>query len=855
MRFLKHIVTAAFVLLFFSCTSVEEGLAPVSEQLTVSAEQNTRVQLSGEQKTVWTAGDLLSVFRYSDANSCWKFDGATGDAEGPLIKVSEGAATFDTDYTVLLYPHDARAVYYADSTLSTTFSGIQDYLAGSYGVGANMMVGAGSGNSFRMMNVCSFINFRMAGTKTVRRITLSGNNHDVLSGAVTVDVSTLAATLTDTDEDDSADIKKIVLDCGDGVKLSPTDTASFFVALMPHVFELGITMKVEYTDGTSMTKFTQESIVFERAKIYSITDVTGQGTIDENTITVEPYDGERATDAALDAAGSDQDFYWEANTFNNTVSVIYNGNAASVATTNSNINVTANGAHVTVDFLTKDVKNVEIILKGTATNGSLKVYGNKKYKLTLSGVDITSQRGPAINSQCHKRVFVHLAPGTTNRIADASSYLADYVYLNGGTSATEDRKGCFFAEGSLIFSGSGVLVAKGNCKHGIATDEYLTTRPGVTIAVTDAADNGIKAKGDSSEGIGIRVGGGLIYSHVSSTAGKALSTDGCFDMSGGKLELGTTGGGMYDATLRDATASCCLKVDSLFHISGGTIVARSTGDGGKGISVDRTAVFDGGTVDVATSGGMYKYSRSYTCSPKGIKVDGNLTINGGVITVNVTGNSEKSEGIESKADIVINGGEIRSTAYDDAVNAATGFTMNGGRLCCYASNNDGIDSNGPITINGGLALSSGSSTPEEAFDTDRSSDFHVNGGIMIGFSGGAIKPNTSDSRQNVVMYNNSGVAKDEVVSLCKSDGSTTLFSYVVPRSLGANGSVLIVSCPELANGSYVFKKGGRLSGYSDSWEGWRGPGHLSNGTELKQFTVSSRLTSIGSSSGGPGGWW
>ena len=855
MKFLKHIIPAALVLLFFSCTEEENGGAPFAERRTVSAEQGTRVQLSEGFRTVWTAGDLLSVFRYSDANGCWRFEGNTGDAEGTLTRISEDEATFTTDYTVLLYPYDSRAIYNPDSSFFTTFSGVQNYLKDSYGAGANMMACAGTGDGFHLMNVCSFINFRMAGTKTVRRITLTGNNHDVLSGRVRVDVNTLESTLTEKDEDDDADIKKIVLDCGDGVRLSPTDTASFFVALMPHVFELGITMKVEYTDGTSMTKFTQESVSFERARIYAITDVTGHGTVDENIITVEPYDGETATDAALDVPGSDQDFYWEANTFSNTVSIIYNGTTASAATTNRNINLTVNGAHVTVDMLTNDVKNVEIILKGTATDGSLKVYGNKKYKLTLSGVDITSLRGPAINSQCHKRVFVHLAPGTTNRITDASTYQNDYVYLGGGTSATEDRKGCFFAEGSLIFSGSGVLVARGNCKHGIATDEYLTTRPGVTIAVTDATDNGIKAKGDASEGIGIRVGGGLIYSHVSSTAGKALSTDGCFDMSGGKLELGTTGGGMYDATLRDATASCCLKVDSLFHLSGGTIIARSTGDGGKGISVDRTAVFDGGTVDIATSGGMYKYSRTYSCSPKGIKVDGDLTINGGTIRVNVTGNSEGSEGIESKANIVINGGEVRSTAYDDAVNSKTGFTMNGGRLCCYASNNDGLDSNGTITINGGLALSSGSSTPEEAFDTDRSSDFHVNGGIMIGFAGGAVKPNTSSSRQNVVMYNNSGVEKDEVISLCRLDGTTTLFSYEIPRSLGSRGSVLIVSSPELANGSYVFKKGGRLSAFSDSWEGWYGPGKLSQGTVLKEFTVSSRLTTIGTSSGGPGGWW
>ena len=62
------------------------------------------------------------------------------------------------------------------------------------------------------------------------------------------------------------------------------------------------------------------------------------------------------------------------------------------------------------------------------------------------------------------------------------------------------------------------------------------------------------------------------------------------------------------------------------------------------------------------------------------------------------------------------GGETYIYAYDDAVNAKTNATINGGRLWCYAANNDGIDSNGTMVLNGGLVISSGSAAPEEAFD-------------------------------------------------------------------------------------------------------------------------------------------
>ena len=74
MRFLGYIMPAALALLAFSCT-VEEGgsVVPSPDHISVSTEQCTRVQLSDEMKTVWTEGDLLSVFRLSDANSCWRF--------------------------------------------------------------------------------------------------------------------------------------------------------------------------------------------------------------------------------------------------------------------------------------------------------------------------------------------------------------------------------------------------------------------------------------------------------------------------------------------------------------------------------------------------------------------------------------------------------------------------------------------------------------------------------------------------------------------------------------------------------------------------------------------------------------
>ncbi|MBO4768286.1 MAG: hypothetical protein J5495_02010, partial [Bacteroidales bacterium] len=90
------------LLAFSACEKGPESLS--TDVIRVTAESCTRVQLSSSFKTVWTAGDHLSVFRNSDANQMWRFDGATGDSQGTLSPVSAPSQTFDTDYTVLLYP-------------------------------------------------------------------------------------------------------------------------------------------------------------------------------------------------------------------------------------------------------------------------------------------------------------------------------------------------------------------------------------------------------------------------------------------------------------------------------------------------------------------------------------------------------------------------------------------------------------------------------------------------------------------------------------------------------------------------------------------------------------------------------
>ena len=576
---------------------------------------------------------------------------------------------------------------------------------------------------------------------------------------------------------------------------------------------------------------------------------SNDGTVPEFDSAITQWNGEKAEDAHLDAVGTDADFYHEANTFTSTVTITYNGSSVSVESSNNQILHHISGAYVTVDMQTNSVSGVEIVVKGKSEDGGLKIYGEKKYKLTLAGVELTSQKGPAINSQCKKRIYVHLQEGTTNCLTDVASYSDDTYYLD--ASADEDRKGCFFSEGNLVFSGAGTLVVAGKYKHGIVTDGYFWMRPGVTIAITEAAKNGIHVKGDSDDNIGVYIKGGLIYANLSSEAGKGIKCDLDVEVAGGKLCLNTSGNAIYESDENDTSSAAGIKTDGSIVISGGTHTLKSTGTGGKGLNADTDITISGGETTITTTGGKYTYTSSLTSSPKGAKADGNITISDGKLNISVTGKSDGSEGLESKGTMNISGGEVYVYAYDDAINAAKALNVTGGKVYAYASNNDGIDSNGTLIVSGGLVIASGTSAPEGGIDVDNSNNFKINGGIVISVGGSLQSNPSSSSSQRCVVYNGASVSKGKKVTVLDSS-SKPILTFEFPRTI-SNAS-LFFSCPDLvANGTYTISSGGTLSSCTDSWNGWYDGGTWSGGTQLTSFTSSNMITTIGSSNNGPGG--
>ncbi len=177
--------------------------------------------------------------------------------------------------------------------------------------------------------------------------------------------------------------------------------------------------------------------------------------------------------------------------FSQTVSINYGEDGEPQITnplSGQGVEITNNGQHVTIRSTMTDPVCYE--LKGTCTEGSVKIYGEEKFKLSLNGLDMSSTDSCAINIQSSKRCFLVLEDGTTNKITDGAGYPTDKEEL---TSGGEDKKGAFFSEGQVIVSGNGTLELRGRNKHALATDEYLRIRSG-NITITNAASDGLHVK-------------------------------------------------------------------------------------------------------------------------------------------------------------------------------------------------------------------------------------------------------------------------------------------------------------------------------------------------------------------------
>ena len=320
-------------------------------------------------------------------------------------------------------------------------------------------------------------------------------------------------------------------------------------------------------------------------------------------------------------------------TFVHIITVTWTGDQARVDKGNVlGVDCTVEGADVVINS-TNTHNELEFVLQGNSTNGSLTYTGSYKCKFYLNGLNLTSQKGAALDILCGKRIDLILNEGTSNTLADAPNGI---------------QKAALYCKGHLEVEGSGSLTVTGNARHGICTKEYLELKKSTgSITVNGAVSDGIHAgqyfmmKGGTvtvsgQQGDGIQTEILTLDDDVTPNPDKEFN--GQVFISGGTINVTVTGDDKKG-----------IKSADKMTVNGGTFVITASGKGSKGISVARHLLVNedsGSTVmQIRATGGVYEDEETEDESRcMGIKVTQNMAVTAGKIMVSNTGS--KSRGIK-----------------------------------------------------------------------------------------------------------------------------------------------------------------------------------------------------------------
>lgn len=545
--------------------------------------------------------------------------------------------------------------------------------------------------------------------------------------------------------------------------------------------------------------------------------------------------------------------------------ITWNGSNVTITNPLSSAGVTITNSGADVSIVSTATTEIEYVLSGTSSDGSLHIVSDKKYQLTLNGLNLTNADGPAINSQTGKKGTILLQTGTTNTLTDGATY----------ASSTEDQKATLFSEGQLIFKGDGTLNIYSNAKHGICSDDYIDIRSGV-INVLSAAKDGLHANDSilisggtvtlypSADGIdcdgSIFISGGDISVSSAGTGAKGIKSNGRIVINDGRITVNLTGSGaiVTEDGVKDTVITCGIKADSTICLYGGTITLNSTGSKGTcGIKTDMELVIGtasaGPALYVTTTGdaigtessgggGWWKPASitggggpggggggpggggggggnsSYYGDPKAVKAKGAITMNNGYVELNTSGNG--GEALESKTSITLNGGYLYAfSKQDDALNSSGAIINNGAYVMGVSQNNDAIDSNlgksGAITIAGGVMLGiSSAGSPEEGIDCDNNSYIKITGGCALsaggsqgggGGPGGGGSSSSLSSTQGYILYTSSWSMQAKKYYHIMDGLGNCLFSFLAPDN-SVSSTLSLITADGMSSGQTYYVK-------------------------------------------------
>ncbi len=479
---------------------------------------------------------------------------------------------------------------------------------------------------------------------------------------------------------------------------------------------------------------------------------------------------------------------------------------------------------------------------------------DEKVQIVLDGAQIRNSKGPAVYGRAADKLFITLAAGSENSIADGVDYRI--------SEDDSNLDGAIFSRCDLCINGSGKLYLEGNYKHGVVSkDDLAVVNCNMDVTAARQALNGKDC---------VKIHGAQLRLHAG-TDGVQSDNDededrGFVFIEASKLEIAAGNDGIQAETVLKIADS-----DLQLTSGGGSGQALSGEDAScKGLKAGLDLLLEGGAVNIDSrddcihaNGNVAVYAGDFKLSSgdDGLHADAGVLFAGGRMEI-----LKSYEGLEG-SEIHISGGELRITASDDGMNLAGGndnsaaaerpgrgmferedgsIEISGGRIWIDALG-DGIDSNGTIFVSGGVTLVSGpTGSGNAALDHNGAT---VTGGTLIatGSAGMALGFSAAEN-QGAILVNFDFQPANTSIVLCDAQGGVT--AGFIPNK---DFQSVVITAPGLQQGgSYVLLAGAALDA-ADA-DGFAQSGTVEGGTELLRIEMESELYNGGDAGFGARGF-
>lgn len=283
------------------------------------------------------------------------------------------------------------------------------------------------------------------------------------------------------------------------------------------------------------------------------------------------------------------------------------------------------------------------VLSGKLSDGSVIIDAGEtaKVQIVLNNAEITNSDGAAIYVKSADKVFITLADGSENSLADTGA-----EYQQADSEKTID--GVIFADSDLTLNGSGKLTVTAGYKHAIVSKKDLRiTNGSFEITSTEKAlegENSVRICGGS---FNIKAGDDAIHSDEETDKEK-----GYVYIGGGEFDIETQDDGIHAVTV--------------LTIDGGTFNITAH----EALEATQIIINDGTITISASDDGINAAAKSDFYDPK-------IEVNGGNISIKM--GQGDTDAVDSNGSIVINGGTLNITA-QSAFDYETEGKINGGEV-------------------------------------------------------------------------------------------------------------------------------------------------------------------------------